>query len=85
MNKKLHAEVGLACQVTDTILPVPLQPSEQCCGSVFIRNPEPQIKGNDFVFQFDLFSFFDRVKVQLPSLNLKANYSCVIFILTCPG
>ena len=29
--------------------------------------------------------FFDRVKVHLSSLNLKAIYSCVILILLCPG
>lgn len=41
-----------------------MQPSERCCK--FIRNPEPQTEGNDFVFQFDLFSFLTGSKFNFP-------------------
>lgn len=83
MDGRCSPELRSVGEVADTTSQTPLRPSELCC--TLIRNPEPWNKGNDFVFQFNLFSFFDRVKVHLPSLNLKANYSCVIFILTCPG
>lgn len=83
MDGRHSPELGSVCEVAAPTSQTPLRASKLCC--TLIRNPEPWNKGNDFVFQFNLFSFFDGVKVHLPSLNLKANYSCVIFILMCPG
>lgn len=83
MDARCSAELCWACKVVDAPSQTPLRPSELGC--TLVRNPEAWNNGNDFVFQFNLFSFFDRVKGHLPSLNLKANYSCFIFILIRAG
>lgn len=85
-NGTLSPGLGSLCSVADTsVSPIPLQPTEWC--HAVIRNPGPWNKGNDSVLQFNVFSFFDRVRVHLPGLNLKANYSSAVwfffFILMC--